>query len=143
MNFIYYNKKILMSKLTLLAILVVVSCAMKISHKQTAGGWTTGNADPAIDAYIRQQFPALAGAQLTQAKSQVVAGFNYEYTYSLNNVNYVVSAYDQSWTNTRFITNVSKSTQGQDSSGNTVNRSFSTSLNNQDFTAIARTYFRN
>lgn len=132
-----------MNRFTLLAILIVVSFSMKLSHKQVPGGWTTGTADPAIDAYIRQQFPALTGAQIQQAKSQVVSGFNYEYTYVLNNVSYVVSVYDQSWTNTRFVTNVSKKQQSTDSSGNVVNKTYTTALNNDDFTTIARTYFRN
>ena len=66
-----------MKTLTSLAILLVVCSAMKISHKQVPGGWSTGPADQATDDFIRQQFPALAGANLVEAKKQVVAGFNY------------------------------------------------------------------
>lgn len=53
-----------MSRFTLLAILIVVSFAIKIKHEQIPGGWSTGSADPAIDRYIKEQFPALANAQL-------------------------------------------------------------------------------
>lgn len=142
-----------MKKFILLALALAISYSLSIDHQQVAvtttstpvgaGGWSASTVDSNIDQYIRQQFPSLSGATLTSTKSQIVAGTNYEYTYQKGNTEWIITVFDQSWTNTRQVTSVQKIIQANDANGNAVENTVSTQLESRDFTTIARTKFTN
>lgn len=124
-----------MNKALIFAILIALAFSLKLDHQ--TGEWNVVAADPSIDQFIRNSFPGLNGADLVQAKSQVVAGTNYEYTYQRDNNRWAITVFDQSWTNTRRVDSVVR-TQNSNEAGRQVQRIFTTSQDSRDFTTIAR-----
>jgi len=124
-----------MNKVFIFAILLALSFSLKLDHQ--TGEWNVAGVDSSIDQFIRNSFPGLNGADLVQTKSQVVAGTNYEYTYQRDNNRWIVTVFDQSWTNTRQVTSVVRS-QNSNESGKQIQRIFTTSEDSRDFTTIAR-----
>jgi len=124
-----------MNKAIIFAILLALTFSLKLDHQ--TGEWNVVGADSSIDQFIRNSFPGLNGANLVQAKSQVVAGTNYEYTYEKDSNRWVITVFDQSWTNTRQVTSVIRS-QNSNEAGKQIQRIFTTSQDSRDFTTIAR-----
>lgn len=88
-------------------------------HNQIPGGWFTTTPDTNIDQYIRQNIKSLADAKLSKTESQVVAGYNYRYTYIKDNATWEVVVFAQDWTNTKEITYAKRVVPQSGSTGKT------------------------
>lgn len=71
-----------------------------------------------------------------------MAGINYKYSYLLNNVTWRVVVWDQSWTQTRQVTEIEKVEQKINAEGKNVQVTTNTRIETQNFAQLARSYFK-
>lgn len=71
-----------------------------------------------------------------------MAGINYKYSYLLNNVTWRVVVWDQSWTQTRQVTEIEKVEQKINADGKNVQVTTNTRIETQNFAQLARSYFK-